>query len=95
VADGRYKTPRNRLRFNFALVADAPSLHLPGRQSGNHAGRGQNVLFEDLHIEFLQSPQREAFGDDFFRNRHGYVEAGVDEGDSVVVPSFVSPLLGY
>jgi hypothetical protein len=95
VADGRYRTPRNRLRSHFALLADVPSLHLPGRQSGNHAGRGQNVLFEDLHIEFLTSPQREAFGEDFFRNRHGYIEAGVDEGDSVVVPSFVRPLLGY
>jgi hypothetical protein len=95
VADGRYKTPRNRLRYHFALLADAPSLHLPGRQSGNHAGRGQNILFEDLHIEFLESPQREASGDDFFRNRHGFVEAGLDEGDSVVVPSFVRPLLGY
>lgn len=95
VADGRYRTPRNRVRFHFALLADAPSLHLPGRQSGNHAGRGQNVLFEDLHIEFLESPQRDGLGDDFFRNRYGFVEAGVDEGDSVVVPSFVRPLLGY
>jgi hypothetical protein len=90
-----YVTPRNRMRQYFALLADAPSLHLAGRQSGNHGGRGQNVLFEDLHVEFLQSPRNEALGDDLFRNRYGYVEAGLDEGDCVVVPSNVSPLLRY
>ena len=90
-----YVTPRNRLRQYFALLADAPSLHLPGRQSGNHGGRGQNVLFEDQHVEFLPSPRSDALGDDLFRNRYGYVEAGLDEGDSVVVPSNVSPLVRY
>ena len=94
-AAGYYVTPRNRLRPCFALLADAPSLHLPGRQSGNHAGRGQNVLFEDQHVEFLRSPQSDLLGDDLFRNRYGYVEAGLDEGDSVVVPSHVSPLVRY
>jgi hypothetical protein len=95
VANGGYTTPRNLVRCNFALLADVPSLHLPGRQSSNHAGRGQNVLFEDLHIEFLQSPQSEPLGDDLFRNRYGYVEAGLDERDSVLVPSNARPLLGY
>jgi len=95
ISDDGYKTPRNRLRQYFALLADAPSLHLPGRQSGNHGGRGQNVLFEDQHVEFLPSPCNEVIGDDLFRNRYGYVEAGLDEGDSVVVPSYVSPLLRY
>ncbi|NLF71564.1 MAG: hypothetical protein GX575_21230 [Candidatus Anammoximicrobium sp.] len=90
-----YVTPRNRLRQHFALLADAPSLHLAGRQSGNHGGRGQNVLFEDLHVEFLPSPRNDAIGDDLFRNRYGYVEAGLDEGDSVVAPSNVGPLLQY
>lgn len=95
ISDDGYRTPRNRLRQYFALLADAPSLHLPGRQSGNHGGRGQNVLFEDQHVEFLPSPRNELIGDDLFRNRYGYVEAGLDEGDSVVVPSYVSPLLRY
>lgn len=90
-----YMTPRNRLRQHFALLADSPSLHLVGRQSGNHLGRGQNVLFEDQHVEFLLSPRNDALGDDLFRNRYGYVEAGLDEGDSVVVPSNVGPLLRY
>lgn len=90
-----YRTPRNRVRQYFALLADAPSLHLPGRQSVNHGGRGQNVLFEDQHVEFLLTPHSEPLGDDLFRNRFGYVEAGTDEADSVVVPSNVSPLLRY
>ncbi len=90
-----YATPRNRQRESFALLADAPSLHLPARQSSNHAGRGQNVLFEDLHVQFLRSPRCDALGDDVFRNRYGFMDAGSDEEDSVVAPSHVSPLLFY
>ena len=40
------------------------------------------------------SPQSEPLGDDLFRNRYGYVEAGLDERDSVLVPSNARPLLG-
>lgn len=93
--NGCYTTPRNLFRGDFALLADAPSQHLPGRQSGNHAGRGQNVLYGDLHIEFLASPQSELLGDDLYRNRHGYVEAGLDERDSVLASSNARPLIQY
>ena len=92
-SNGYYRPPRNLLRECFALLADAPSLHLPGRQSGNHGGRGQSVMFEDLHIEFLATPQCEPRGDDVYRNRLGFVEAGLDEYDSVLGISNSRPLM--
>ncbi len=92
-ADGRYHTPRNGLQECLALLADSPSLHLPGRQSGNHAGRGQSVLFGDLHVGFLPTPECEPQGDHLYRNRLGFVEAGVDDFDTVLGASNARPLI--
>lgn len=92
-ANGHYRTPRNLLQERYALLADAPSLHLPGRQSGNHGGRGQSVLFGDLHVGFLPTPQCEPQGDHLYRNRLGFVEAGVDDYDTVLGASYTRPLI--
>jgi len=92
-ANGCYRTPRYMLQERYALLADAPSLHLPGRQSGNHGGRGQSVLFGDLHVDFLATPQCEPQGDHLYRNRLGFVEAGLDEYDSVLGASNARPLI--
>jgi hypothetical protein len=93
--NGQYCTPRNKSRYYFALLSDSPSLHLPSGQSDNHAGRGQNVLFEDLHVQFLVNCGPAPIGDSLFRNRAGYVEAGLDEADSVIAPSFAKPLMEF
>jgi hypothetical protein len=92
-SDGYYRPPRHLLRERFALLADAPSLHLPGRQSGNHWGRGQSVMFGDLHVEFLSTPEYEPLGDDVYRNRQGFAEAAADEFDSVLGASNARPLI--
>jgi hypothetical protein len=92
-SNGHYRPPRHLLQERLALLADAPSLHLPSRQSGNHGGRGQSVMFGDLHIEFLLTPQCEPNGDDVYRNRLGFVEAGLDELDSVLGSSNARPLI--
>lgn len=91
--DGQYCTPRNRGRSSFAIMSDAPSLHLVASQSDNHAGRGQNVLFEDLRVEFLSTSLGNEGYDHLFRSRGGYFEAGWDDDDSVIAPSFVSPIM--
>ena len=93
VQEGRYRTPRNEHRPSFALLSDAPSRHLAGHQSANHGGRGQNVLFEDNHIEFICLSRNGLAGDTIFLNYAGYTEAGLDKDDSVIVPSETSPLL--
>jgi len=93
VEDGRYVSTRNLSRPTFALMADAPSDTLPGFQSENHGGRGQNVLFEDGHVGFLTSPGPIEDGDDVFVNDTGLVAAGDHRNDSVVAGSGAAPLV--
>lgn len=93
--NGRYCTPRNCGRASFALMSDAPSLHLVASQSSNHGGRGQNVLFEDFRVEFLATSLGNGGFDNLFRSRRGYFEAGLDHDDSVIAPSFIRPIMSY
>lgn len=88
-----YRANRNVGRSYFALVSDTPSAYLPGRVSANHAGLGQNICFEDGHIEFVRDPHVMR-SDDPLRNRLGYAEAGVDRDDAVVLPSRMRPVVG-
>ncbi len=88
-----YRANRNLGRSYFALVGDTPSAYLPGRVSANHAGLGQNICFEDGHIEFVRDPHVMR-SDDPLRNRLGYAEAGVDRDDAVVLPSGMRPVVG-
>ena len=84
---------KNIGRENFAMMADAPSKHLPGRQSANHGGRGQNVLFENGQVRFVTSPRPNPQADDFFLNDDGFVAAGTHRNDSVVGASDSKPIL--
>ncbi len=92
---GQYCTPRNSGRGTFALMSDAPSLHLASSQSDNHGGRGQNVLFDDFRVEFLPTCTASEGFDNLFRSRRGYFEAGADNNDSVIGPSFLRPIMNY
>ncbi len=93
VEDGRYVSTRNLSRPTFALMADAPSDTLPGFQSENHGGQGQNVLFEDGQVRFLTSSRPIEDGDDVFVNDTGLVAAGDHRNDSVVAGSSAAPLV--
>jgi hypothetical protein len=90
--DGRHCPPRNEGRVYFALMADAPSLHLEERRSSNHCGRGQNVLFEDGHVAFVIECRAAPRTDALFVNRFGFAEAGADKDDSVIAASYMPPL---
>lgn len=79
--------PRNSRRPNYALLADAPHDSQPGRVSTNHERRGQNVLFEDGQVRFVNLANTrggESSIDDPFHNRLGLVAAGVDINDAVI-----------
>jgi len=89
-AAGEVHGARDLGRSQYALVSDAPSAWLPGRQSANHGHHGQNVLFEDGHVQFLVSPRRAL--DDFFHNDAGLVAAGVHADDSVIAAGATAPL---
>ena len=62
------------------------------RQSANHGGRGQNVLFESGRVGFVTSPRSTARSDHFFLNDDGQVAAGTHAEDSVIGSSHTGPL---
>jgi hypothetical protein len=101
VVDGRYQPTKNLQRSTFALMADAPnSESMRGRgpvvpaqlSSLNHGRRGQNVLFEDGHVEFLKKCTADGCPDDIFLNDDGQPTAGVHRNDAVIGPSHAHPL---
>ena len=92
--DGKdYRPNINHHRKRFALLADAPSLHLKDRQSANHGGCGQNVLFEDGHIQYLKNCHPSEATDNVFLSDRGYVEAGRHWNDAVIGNSWARPVL--
>jgi hypothetical protein len=90
---GRYHDTRNLRRPHFALVVDAPSATMPGYQSVNHGGLGQNVLFEDGRVAFCRSSRADGRIDDFFVNDLGLVTAGSHRDDAVIGASSDVPAL--
>ncbi len=92
VREGQYRGTRDLNRTYFVIMADAPS-SLPGFQSLNHGGYGQNVLFEDGHVEFLTSSKPYADADDFYANDDGLMRAGIRRDDAVVGASACPPIV--
>ena len=73
------------------LLADQPS-HDDAREilagnSPNHGRRGQNVLFSDLHLQWLRSRRVGPNDDDLFLNQHRRPEPGVNVNDASLVPA--------
>lgn len=92
LVNGRYSPVRNLHRATFAVLADAPGPQREGRISMHHAGRGQNVSFEDGHVRFVPGVMVGDFDDIFFSDR-GLVEAGLHPEDAVIGNSHSRPLL--
>ncbi|MFM7071453.1 MAG: hypothetical protein ACKO38_06625 [Planctomycetota bacterium] len=90
---GKLALLRNQHRPWYALAADAPSDSLPSHATANHAGRGQSVLFEDGHYQFLRRCCPRMSRDELFLNHLGHVSPGVDANDSVILAGDV-PLDG-
>jgi hypothetical protein len=90
--NGRYRAVRNQGRSHFPLLSDAPSLHLEGRKSAHHGGRGQNILYEDGRINFV-TDLRYFVGDDPLRNRQGFAERGCGQDDAVLLSSGQRPVI--
>lgn len=89
VLNGRHFPPKNQGRSHYALMSDAPSMHLPDRHSSHHLGRGHNVLYEDGRVVFIS---RRADYPSLFVNRNGFAEAGADEDDYVIGGSWMPPV---
>lgn len=93
IKDGVYQHTKNLRRPNFAIMADSPSQTCPTHQSCNHGGNGQNVLFEDGHVEFLPTTRPLGLADDVFTNDDGQVAAGIHPDDSVIGSSPTAPII--
>ena len=92
VADGVYHGHRNQGRSRFALMADAPDDETAGR-SANHGASGQNVLFEDMHVDFLKSCRLVDCDDHIYMNDQGLVGAGIGPDDAVIGRSPSRPMI--
>ena len=90
VEDGRYRDVKNEGRASFALMSDAPDPLSPEGLGRNHGGQGENVLFEDGHVQFVTTSRPTGL-DDIFSNDDGDIAAGLHRHDSVIVPSATSP----
>lgn len=66
------------------LLADAPNLAAALGNSPNHAGRGQNVLFSDGHVDFKTVRTAGLPGDDIYLNQAHRVAAGLGLHDVVL-----------
>ncbi len=84
---GRFQAPRHRGRSFFVVASDAPSNNLSHLASPNHGGVGWNVLYDDMHVDFIKARDVEQCADDPLRNHLGLVAAGVGGNDSVVARS--------
>lgn len=92
--DGAYHNTRNLGRVFFPILSDVPAFGQAGFQSLHHGGRGQNVFFEDGHVDFLTTPRPYPHADHIFLNAAGVVAAGVDADDAVIGTSEARPILG-
>ncbi len=90
---GVYHPTQNLYRDYFAIMADSPSLDRPNRQSDNHGGIGQNVLFEDSHVGFFCTTRLGGGNDDIFANDNDEVAPGLNRDDSVIASSGTAPVI--
>ena len=86
----QYVSPRNLGRSYVIIAADKPSTRSVDGPSENHGGKGQNCLFEDIHVRFVKGNSN---GEDLiYVNAYNVVGPGVCPRDSVIGASHLSPL---
>ncbi len=77
----------NKISPTFALAADL-NPGVVGQNSRNHEGRGQNVLYGDIHVSWQTTPKCGQEDDDIYSNKSGMIQASpVGVGDSVLLPT--------
>ena len=80
------------------LLADQPPhdnyrVLRPGN-SPNHGGRGQNVLYTDLHVGWHNTRRIAPDDPDMFLNHQNELAPGLDHDDTALLPSMV-PFVGW
>lgn len=93
--DSTLVAPRNTGSSHFAILADAPIVESDTDSWPAHEGHGVNILYDDGHVEFASS---DCFEESFqvrdhpYCNRFGLREAGLDDTDASLAPSYFPPL---
>lgn len=78
----------NRINPGFALAADLNPGTGPGKNSRNHEGRGQNVLFADNHVSWETGTNVGVDADEIYTNTTGVIMASpTGATDSVLLPT--------
>ena len=76
---------------NQPLLADAPSSTVPGFQSANHGGCGQNVVAQDLSSRYHRHCIRDLDHDHFYLNAANQHAPGMHPNDVVLGLSELTP----
>ncbi|MBV8782105.1 MAG: hypothetical protein JO353_11980 [Phycisphaerae bacterium] len=77
----------NKMNAGFALMADLNPGTGPGKNSRNHEGRGQNVLYADTHVAWQWGTKCGMNGDEIYNNQAGVVQGSpIGPSDSVLLP---------
>ena len=86
VDDGEYRGQRLEAsrKSRFPLLADGPGCSVRGLPSTYHDGTGQNVFFDDGHVDFLAECTDCETNDHIYVNTLGEVGAGTDIHDAVL-----------
>jgi len=95
---GRVVPVSARYSAQIPLLADQPPHEnfrtvRPGN-SPNHHGRGQNVLYTDLHVGWHNTRRLGPKDPDMFLNDFNELAPGIDLEDNALLPSMV-PFLGW
>jgi hypothetical protein len=94
---GRPGPLESQLAMAVPVVADQPAhvnyLRILDGNSPNHGRRGQNVLFSDGTVRWFSTRRISPHDPDLYLNNHRELNPGLDEQDSVLLPSY-SPFNG-
>jgi hypothetical protein len=89
--NGELRPAVDHRRPGYALAADAPADETPCRRTINHSRLGQNVLYEDGHVQFIRGSCT-TLPDDPFHNINREVAPGLSPDDAVIAESSFHPL---
>jgi hypothetical protein len=89
---GNYRQVDFTQRCNAPVMADKPCTSVVGFQSANHGGCGQNVLFQDQSVRYIQLCIETTDRDKhWFLNEDDQPAAGVNRNDIVMIRSEARP----
>jgi len=90
-AGGRYHQVEFVGSSQAPMMADKPSSNIVGFQSENHGGCGQNVLFQDQSVRYIQFCSKTNQDENWYLNADNQHAAGKHAGDVVMIRSETSP----